>query len=217
MDKNDFFTRLRAGLTGNVAPAEVERLVNYYEEMIADLVEDGVSEEEAVSRMGDPNEIVFDAVDNAHAHDESEQNAQTAQAESVWTPPAMHYTPRREVNWLMVVLLILTCPIWGSIAFAALCVVASIDLSIWCLPFAGACVAGGFGVGGLMLLFTSLVALMATPFIGVTQLGLGLGCLGVALLSGWITYKFSAVFLKEHMALVHWVFGKLNERKAAWF
>lgn len=223
MDKNDFMLKLRAGLTGNVTPAEVERLLSYYAEMIADLMEDGVSEQEAVAKMGDPNAIVFEAVDNAHV-DKAAQNAnddyaqeQTAAHEqrSEWVPPA-YLRKAHRTNWALIILLIVTAPLCGSIGFGILAVLFSIDIAIWCIPFAGGCLAGGLGIGGLMTLFASPLAILGVPFIGITQLGLGLGLIGAALLAGWVTYKFSAVFLKAHMALVHWALAKLNRGKEAW-
>lgn len=213
MEKNDFLAKLRAGLTGNVAPLEVERLVTYYDEMIADLMEDGVAEQDAVAKMGEPNEIVFDAVDNAA--DNAAQTAPTLHAAPTWTPHASAYPQPRHTNWLVVIALIISAPLWGSIGFAALCVLACIDLVIWCIPFTGAMLTLGFGIGGLMALFTSPIVLFTAPFMGVTQLGLALGCLGVALLGGWLTYMFSAVFLKLHHAFIQWVIGKFS-KKVAW-
>ena len=61
MSRDAFIGELRHRMAG--LPKEtVERTVEYYSELIADSMEDGVSEEEAVSRLGSLDEIVTNVV-----------------------------------------------------------------------------------------------------------------------------------------------------------
>lgn len=201
MKRNEFTIRLRAGLEGNVPAGEVARQVEYYNEMILDLMEEGNTEEEAVAKVGDPNEIVFEAVDNY-----------TASATATAVPLPRQDDGRR---WLIIMLLILGSPIWGSFLIAALAILFGAEVVLWCIPFTGLMTAGGFGIGGLWAVFASFPAFIHAPFMGVTELGMGLFCLGIAVLGAWITYKISGWFLHAHLALMSWVVSQFRRGKAA--
>lgn len=56
MDKNTFLKELRRRLKG-LKKKERGKYIAYYEEMIADIMENKVTEEEAVKRQGNPREI----------------------------------------------------------------------------------------------------------------------------------------------------------------
>jgi uncharacterized membrane protein len=201
MKRNEFTIRLRAGLEGNVPASEVARQVEYYNEMILDLMEEGSTEEDAVAQVGDPNEIVFDMVGDDGM----------AAATAVMPQPA---TANR---WLIVALIIIGSPLWGSLLLAALGLLFAAEVVLWCIPFTGLVTSGGFGIGGLAVFFASFPAFMHAPFLGVTELGMGLLCIGIGLLGGWITYKISAWFLRAHLALMSWVAGQFRRGKAAMF
>ena len=199
MKRSEFTIRLRAGLEGNVPASEVARQLEYYNEMILDLMEEGNTEEEAVAKVGDPNEIVFEAVDNYSAG-------------AAAMPMPQQGEGRR---WLVIMLLIIGSPIWGSFLIAALGILFAAEVVLWCIPFTGLMTSGGFGIGGLWTLFASFPAFIHAPFMGVTELGIGLLCIGVGLLGGWITYKISAWFLRAHLALMSWVASQFRRGKAA--
>ena len=57
MNKYEFLGRLRERLAG-LPPKDIEKSLDYYAEIIADRVEDGMSEEEAVAALGTLDEIV---------------------------------------------------------------------------------------------------------------------------------------------------------------
>jgi len=52
MNRVDFIKALAAELSEKVRPSEIHQLINYYDEMIEDLMEEGYTEEEAVARLG---------------------------------------------------------------------------------------------------------------------------------------------------------------------
>ena len=56
MKKYEFLYRLQQGLA-SLPEAERSGHCGFYEELISDMMEDGISEEEAVARLGDPNEL----------------------------------------------------------------------------------------------------------------------------------------------------------------
>lgn len=198
MKRSEFTVRLRAGLKGNVPSSEVERQVEYYNEMILDLMEEGQSEEAAVNQVGDPNTIVFDTMDNYT------QGTSTAHV------PARRSSGQR---WLIILLLIIGSPLWGSILIAALCCLLAAEMLLWCIPFTGLVTAGGFGAGGVSAIVMGIAAMIQVPFIGVTELGMGLFCLGVAVFIGWVTVKISGVFMRGHVLLMHWVAEQFRRGK----
>ena len=61
MSRDAFIGELRHRMAGLPQDA-VERTVEYYSELIADSMEDGLSEAEAVSRLGSLDEIVSSVV-----------------------------------------------------------------------------------------------------------------------------------------------------------
>ena len=65
MDKNTFLKELRHRLKG-LKKKEREKYIAYYEEMIADIVESGVTEEETVKRQGSPREIAAEILANTN-------------------------------------------------------------------------------------------------------------------------------------------------------
>ena len=57
MNKYEFLGRLRERLAG-LPPKDIDASLDYYAELIADRIEDGMSEEEAVAALGTIDEIV---------------------------------------------------------------------------------------------------------------------------------------------------------------
>ena len=56
MSKQEFLEALRAALA-QMPAEEREKQIAYYDELIADMCEDGMSEAEAVAHLGDPRAI----------------------------------------------------------------------------------------------------------------------------------------------------------------
>ena len=57
MSKQEFLVQLRKGLSG-LPQDDIEERLTFYSEMIDDRMEEGFSEEEAVSQIGSVDEIV---------------------------------------------------------------------------------------------------------------------------------------------------------------
>ena len=57
MTKQEFLSKLRSGLVG-LPQNEVEERLEFYSEMIDDRMEEGISEEEAISDIGNVDEII---------------------------------------------------------------------------------------------------------------------------------------------------------------
>ena len=143
MNKQEFLMQLRQGLSG-LPQRDIEERLTFYSEMIEDRMEEGLSEEEAVSAVGSANEIVTQVVADI--------------------PPANNakeiMKPKKRLNILEIVLLVLGSPIWLSLLIAAFAVIFSLYVVLWSV------------IISLWAVFGSLAGCSA----GVIAAGIGLAC-----------------------------------------
>ena len=166
MTRDEFLGRL--GELLSCLPAEqVEETKAFYAEAIADRMEDGMSEEEAVTAMGTPGEVAEATLDDLPA-----------------VPRAIARTRRRSTA-LLWVLTILGSPVWVPLLAAFAAVAVTVYICIWVLALCVWIVAaalGGAGIVGL-LLAVSGVTIGHFPY-ALASAGVGLGLVGVALFVG---------------------------------
>ena len=113
MKKNEFLIRLKK-LLHELPTQDIEKSVQYYSEMIDDRIEEGLSEDEAVSAIGTPDEIASNILlDEGLPFDESKSE------------------PKRKMSAIWIVLLILGFPLWFSLIIAAFAVLFSLIVSLW--------------------------------------------------------------------------------------
>lgn len=149
MAKKEFLAQLRKGLSG-LPQDELAEQLSFYSEMIEDRMEEGLSEEEAVSAVGSVEEIV---------------------AQVKKDDPLKKNTNRRLKAW-EIVLLVLGSPIWLSLGIAVVAVIFSLYISVWAIIislwavfgaltgcFLGALAAGVMlACGGKVLSGTAIIA-----------------------------------------------------------
>ena len=161
MDKREFLKNLRAALDG-LPDEDLEERLLFYAEMIDDRVEDGLTEEEAVLKIGNVEDVAAQIV-----------------AEIPFSKIVKEKVKRKgKPSGAMLALLVLGSPIWLSLIIAVLAVVFALYVSIWAvlisvwvvdLSFAVSalgCVLCGFAVLGQgafpqMLLAFSAACLLA--------------------------------------------------------
>ena len=114
MTKLEFLAALRAALSG-LPQEDVEERIAFYAELIADSVEEGASEEEAVAAIGSVEEIAAQIV------------ADTPLTRLV----SVKIKPNRRLSAWEIVLLVLGSPIWLSLLIAAFAVALSLYLVLW--------------------------------------------------------------------------------------
>lgn len=165
MDKQEFLARLRQGLSG-LPQSDVEERLSFYEEMIDDRMEEGLSEEAAVAEIGPVQEIIDQIV------------AETPLTKLV----KEKIKPKHALRAWEIVLLVLGSPIWLSLLVAALAVVLSfygviwsVILSLWAVEAALALSA----VGGVVLGAVLSCQGNALPVLAV--IGAGLACAGLSI------------------------------------
>lgn len=160
MNKQTFLAQLRKGLS-RLPQADIEERVTFYSEMIDDRMEEGLSEEDAVSAIGSVDAIISQILSDA--------------------PPAQKAT-KKKLGVLVIILLVLGCPVWFSLLIAALSVIFSgyaalwaVIVSVWAVFVSlAACALSGI-VTGIGFAFGS------DGLSGIAMIGAGTVCAGLAI------------------------------------
>lgn len=170
MNKAGFLKELAFHLH-KMEDTEKKKFITYYDEMLSDYMEHGMSEEDAVIRIGAPIEIANELLENY---------------ESVQPP-----LPSTRSKVVTMILLILGFPLWGSLLLTAVLLILSAYTILWCIPVIT-------GASSISFLLTSLIGIVGSPFImadhlsmGLIQLGTGITSIGLAFLLGIATLYLS--------------------------
>lgn len=170
MSKAEFLNKLAFCLQ-KMNASERNKFLTYYDEMISDYVENGIAEEDAVIKIGDPKIIAEELLAD---HGSVKLNL-----------------PSTGSRWLNIILTIIGFPLWGSVLLAAILMVFSVYLIIWCVPIAT-------GAGFVGFFTTSIIGIVGCPFVmiksfpvGIIQLGTGIASVGISLLLGFATISLS--------------------------
>ncbi len=164
MTKQNFLQSLRDKLSG-LPPQEVEERLGFYNEMIEDRMEEGLSEEAAVDAVGSIDDIVEQIIADTPLAAIAKQAIR----------------PKRRLKTWETVLLILGSPIWGSLLIAAAAVAFSLYVCVWAVIVCfwaafvsvAACALGGIVGGGILVVYEN-------PMTGGILIGAGLVCAGLA-------------------------------------
>ena len=158
MTRQQFLEGLRQELHG-LPRQEIEQTIHYYSEIIADRMEEGMSEEQAVAKM-EPMHVIAKRV-------AADFKGGTA--------------PRAKMTGLMIALIILGFPLWFPllVTFVALLVVALTLVWVMVLVMWAVCL--GLFSGGLAAIITLLTGgfHFGLPVIG--QIGLGMAAMGLSI------------------------------------
>lgn len=165
MTKQEFSAELREKLSG-IPQEEIDERVGFYCEMIDDRMEEGVSEEEAVSQIGSVDDIVSQILEEVPLAKLVKEKIKNKRRLQTWE----------------IVLLAVGSPIWLSLLIAAFAVVLSLCVSVWAV------------IVSLWAVFGSLIgcavgAVMAGVFVicsgniptGLVLIAMTLVCAGLAI------------------------------------
>lgn len=175
-NKQMFLVELERKIPKDVPLEEKDTFLAYCSEMIQDLIEDGYSEEEAIFKLGNPDSLIYDNFES-------------------WFVVKEQQVSRKTMPFL-VIITILGFPLWGSLLLAAILVILSGYIVLWCVPFITGSLAFAGVIGGVGASVTSLIALQDGAFIGITQFGVGIALFGLGLIFTILTYKISSIFLR---------------------
>ena len=165
MTKLRFLLSLKDRLSG-LPQDEVEERLSFYSEMIEDRMEEGLSEEEAVSAVGSIDEIAAQILADVPPTENVKEKSRT----------------RRQLNVWGIVLLVLGFPLWFPLLIAGLAVVFSLYVSLWsviisfwavfasCVGCAIAGIIGGIGF-----------ALCSSKLTGIAMIAAGIVCAGLSI------------------------------------
>lgn len=166
MDKTSFISELMNRLSA-LPRSEVEDRISFYREMIEDGVEDGLSEEEAVARIGSVDEI-------------AKQIASEIPLSKIVKDGIK---PKRKMTVAEIVLLILGAPLWLPLIIAAVSVIASVYLAIWSVVISFWAVDISLFVSGLVTVIYGFVAVFGGNVTsGLAAIGASVSAIGLSVL-----------------------------------
>ena len=186
MKREEYLDRIRA-LLQNLPPEDLERSLAFYAESIADRMEDGMSEEEAVASMESPEEAA---------------NAILLE-QPLPTLVKVRVKERRQLSALEILLLVLGFPLWLPLLLTALVLVFTFILLTWVLVLVPASVCLALGASAIAVLFAGVLSLtkIALPAI-LAAPGAALILAGLAILAGFIVVGTVRLALIVTRALV---------------
>lgn len=199
MTKQEFIAALRVKLSG-MPEQDVEERLSFYSEMIDDRIEEGMSEEDAISQIGSVDEIASQII--------SEIPLTKIVKEKI--------KPKKRLTAWEIILLVLGAPIWLPLLFAAISVffavyivIWSVVISLWAVEIAFiSCSFGGVISGVICAICGRIPAGIAMIGAGITFAGLSIflffGCKGVTkgilLLTKKIALGIKNLFVKKEIA-----------------
>ena len=165
MNKSEFLRILRQCL-GQLPAEEREQNIAYYEELFSDMLEEGMSEEEAAAHLGDPEQIAREIL--------AEQPL----------PRLVKSRVRPSGGWtaLSITLIVLGSPVWLPLLIALAAVLLSVFVVIWALILSVLAAALAIGVSAVALVLAAIFGYLKIS--GFLLTGLALICVGLCLLTG---------------------------------
>lgn len=166
MNKHAFLAELRKGLAG-LPQGDIEERLSFYSEMIDDRMEEGLSEEDAVSGIGAVDTIITQII------------ADIPLSKLVKEKIA----PKKNLKVWEIVLFVLGSPIWLSLLIAAFAVILSLYAALWSLIVSLWAVFGSFigcAVGGIASGIGFVFG--GNGIAGIAMIGAGIVCAGLSIL-----------------------------------
>lgn len=166
MSKNEFLDELRKGLSG-LPQEDIEERLTFYSEMIDDRIEEGLSEEDAVSQIGKVEDIISQIMSDIPLSKIVKEKVKTKRALRTWE----------------IVLLALGAPIWFSLLIAAAAIVFAVYVTIWSVIFSIWAVEVSLAACSLLGILDAVIfAFRGSAHVGIVMLGIGILCAGLSIL-----------------------------------
>lgn len=195
MTRDEFMTRLRAQLYG-FSPAEVSRILEYYEELFSDSLETGKTEQEIAASLETPEAIAQRMrVELAFLRAEQEPSA-------------------KSMNTALIVLLgIFALPIGVPLAGAVVIMLLSLAMVAVALVATALALVVAFGASGLAMLAVGVYAVVSgAPLVGFAMVGAGLLCLGLTLLTAAGSFALTRALMKQTARLFRKIYMSATNR-----
>ena len=165
MHKEEFLVRLQKELAG-LPEDDVVECISFYDEMIEDRMEEGMSEEDAVESIDSLDKIVLQTIENIPITKIAKERIK----------------PKRRLKVWEIVLIVLGSPIWISLGISAIAVIFSVYISLWSVIVSLWSVFGAL-VGSAFAGITSGIVFVCTENVpaGIVMMGLGVACVGLSI------------------------------------
>lgn len=194
MNKTDFMQALAEELQG-LPELEIARALSYYDEMLSDRVDDGLTEEEAVASLGDPAGIRQKLISE------------------IPLPVIIEERASRPMRGLSAVLLALGFPLWFPLVIAFGAVVFSLGAALFSLLLALCALIFALGIGGIAAVVSGLLLLPTDALPGMFSIGAGLAFAGLSILlfyPGIAAGRFVGVLFRR---FTRWVKSLFTRKK----
>ncbi len=164
MSKQEFLTQLRKGLSG-LPQEDIEERLTFYNEMIDDRIEEGLSEYEAVSAIGTVDAIITQVL------------ADTPLTKLV----KEKVKPKRTLKAWEIILLVLGSPIWLSLLIAAFIVILAAYIVVWSVVITLWSIEASFAACSLEgIVSAAIFAFQGNGLTGLAMLSAGIICAGLS-------------------------------------
>lgn len=165
MSKQEFLIQLKNGLSG-LPKSDIEEQLDFYSEMIDDRIEEGLSEEDAVSEIGNIDEIIQVVLADIPLSKLVKEKIK----------------PKRKLRVWEILLIALGFPVWFPLLLAIFVIVLSLYISLvsilisfWAVDVSlFACSIGGIVSGGVFVI-------TGNTYAGVGMFGVALFLIGASL------------------------------------
>ncbi len=164
MTKKEFLSSLRSKLQG-LPPSDIDERISFYSEMIDDRMDEGKSEEEAVSEIGNVDDVVMDIAKDTPLVKLVKEKMK----------------PKRRIRPWEIVLLVLGFPLWFPLLITFFVLVLVFWIVIWVLAIVTYVLEAAFAatsVAGVV----AFAAYFLNGQTNYTALGASVMCAGAAIL-----------------------------------
>ncbi len=199
MTKSDFLNSIQSRLNG-LPEDEIQKSIDYYSEMIDDRIEDGMSEEEAVSEIGSVDEAIKGILDNIPLSKMIKAKAKKERTLKTW----------------QIVLVSVTSPIWAPLLFTFFILIAVFYLVAWVCVIAFFAVDLALFLSGIASFIVGIATLFRFAVAGpLMAISAGLILIGGAVMLFIPLMKLSKQTAKLAKKIVLWIKSWFIRRKTA--
>lgn len=190
MTKADFLQLLERALS---QLSEEERRANleYYSELLDDMLEEGMTEAEATAKLGSPAAIAESIL----------QEMPLSKLVSTRMKPKSGWTP------LAIILAVVGSPVWVPLLLAGVAVVAALFVSIWALAAVAVVVVLALALAVIAVPVIAIRAAVLTLPLGLLLLGGGLVLLGLCVLGGLMAVELCKLLAQLTVLLARKIKG----------
>ena len=160
MKKSEFLGQICIRLK-DVPKQDLERIIDYYNEIIEDRIEAGENEEAAVASVGDVEEIIAEAL-----------------KEHVASKPKKSSKNKRRLVFLLA-----GAPLWGSLLIAAICIVLAGYICVWAGVFSVAITEAALLIASPLEVIVAIITMFVSSVpLGFVELGAAICGIGLSIL-----------------------------------